>query len=129
MDAGRHPFFGLFEVEQGNLDEARSRLKRMKKLLKKLKNNFQEMQIKYQHDVLFREILIAEENFSEAVRVLSAAQSFFTFKFELKYIMPGLLHFFNDELAQAYIGLEEEESALTVYKRLTVFDSEPRSSA
>ncbi len=122
-DADHSIALGFIEVEEGNLDSAKNRLKMTESILPKLGDYQSDMGDYVDH--LRSEILLAEGSPRKAIEIIGkkaplAPPPFFPAGLEeIFYNTP----FLRDISARAYIKMGDVDRAITEYERLITFDS------
>lgn len=113
-------YLGLVDLKEGRIGSAKSKLKEIKSLLPEITNKDR---IKFYHDLLYGEVLLAEGFAQKAIAVLEKAPplgmppSMYPWNL-LSYNVP----FLKDALARAYQKNGELDKAIAEYERLITFN-------
>lgn len=116
LSANLNYALGQIDLEQGSIDSAKSRLKKIESLLPKLN----EPQSTTMHKLLLGEVLLAEKSYEEAI---SALKDVTRMKMPwLRLTQPVMAYNLantNDVLAKAYKEKGDLDKAIVVYQQLT----------
>jgi serine/threonine protein kinase/Flp pilus assembly protein TadD len=117
-------WFGLFDLNQGRIDSAKSRLRQMETVLPELKSFISWSTFKY---VLFNgEVMLKEGNLEECISYCEKELAAKIPPWAINYLVPYSIPFLRDVLARAYERNGEIEKAIAEYERLTTFDPTSR---
>lgn len=111
---------GLIDLKQARLDSAKSRLAKIKSLIPEIDQSNID-QIKFLHDQLQGEVLLAEGSVEKAITVLEKASPLGKPPL-MQLIVFYNIPFLKDELARAYQKKGEIDKAISEYVRLITFD-------
>jgi serine/threonine protein kinase/tetratricopeptide (TPR) repeat protein len=117
-------YFGLVDLEQGQVNSARSRLKEINAILPK--NRTYKSWITFLYSLLYGEILLAEGNLDECISYCEKELKSKIPNWNLVVILGHNIPFMRDVLARAYKEKGEIEKAITEYERLITFDPDSR---
>jgi serine/threonine protein kinase/Tfp pilus assembly protein PilF len=114
-------YIGLVDLEEGQLDSARSKLNKIKSLLPDIAAN--KNIAEFYKDFLSGELLLAEDSIKEAISTSKEASSMGAFSSMYPaQLLPHNFPFERDTLARAYLKNGETDKAITEYERLITFD-------
>jgi tetratricopeptide (TPR) repeat protein len=111
----------LIDLKQGRIDSAKSRLAEIKSLFPKLTDTSYEDQMKFEYDLLYGEVLLAENSVEKAISVLEKASPLGKPPL-IQSIMVHNVPFHKDVLARAYKQKGEFDKAIAEYEQLITFD-------
>lgn len=114
-------YLGFLDVKQGEIDSAKSKVKKIESIMNELPPEDREA-IKFRNDILHAEILLAEGSTRRAIAIAEkiAGEPFLmpTKSDTVSYNIP----FLKDVLARAYYENSELDKAIAAYEDLIAFD-------
>ncbi len=120
---------GFFDVEEGKIDSAKTRLKAAESLSPRasLEVYYLAAQVKRSLSLLQAEILLAQDFAEEAVKVMEKAEPLETPSVYTGDLIYHNLPFIQDVLARAYAKKGDLDKAIAEYDRLVTFNPEGES--
>ncbi|NIT58239.1 MAG: protein kinase [Phycisphaerae bacterium] len=117
---------GLVNLRQGRIDSAKSRLAEMKSFLPKISLDKKD-NIIYLYDILYGEILLAQDSVKKAIAICKKAPSRKIHYMTIYELVPYNVPFVDDLLARAYHQKGELDKAIAEYERLFTFETKSKN--
>jgi len=114
-------YMGLMDLERGRIDSTKSRLAEMKDILSEINLRWKD-QITFYYNLLYAEVLCAEDSLEKAIVVCKKTSLFEISMVDSDFMLSYNIPFIMDVLARIYLKEEELDKAIAEYERLITFD-------